>query len=220
MLAKDLYTLSVTKFSLHAHIYKFVSHIHQQSKHSPVDHIMKIETCILTLALLSLLNISLSIVKGLDTANAHRRKRAINWNDNWAFACDFSGNDMGSVQVRDEDCGGRCTQTSGCTHFTWTTYNGGTCWLKSGSVSKSDATSTNDASMVCGIIGSSPTSSGTAASQVVAGLIKCREVIPMSKVAIKGVPLPTTILMLTTSVYKVVRPLVVTIKNLGQSMID
>ena len=125
------------------------------------SRIMKIKACISTLALLSLLVINLSNGKVLDASSGHRLKRAINWNDNWASACDFSGNDMGSVQVRGEDCGGRCAQTSGCTHFTWTTYNGGTCWLKSGSVSKSDASSTNDDSTVCGIVENSSPNSGS-----------------------------------------------------------
>jgi hypothetical protein len=81
----------------------------------------------------------------------------VNWNGNdWAFACDFPGGDIGNAQIRGEDCGGRCSSTSGCTHFTWTTYNGGTCWMKGGTVSKSQAVSTSDQTMVCGIVGSTP----------------------------------------------------------------
>jgi Thaumatin family len=63
---------------------------------------------------------------------------------------------MSSAQVRGQDCGGKCEQTSGCTHYTWTTFNGGTCWMKSGRVSKSDAFDTGDQSMICGVTGSSP----------------------------------------------------------------
>jgi hypothetical protein len=33
-----------------------------------------------------------------------------------------------------------------------TTYNGGTCWMKTGAVSKSDAFSTTDQTMVCGLL--------------------------------------------------------------------
>ena len=78
---------------------------------------------------------------------------AIDWNgNNWAFGCDFNDNDLSNVQIRGEDCGQKCVDTDGCTHFTWTTYNGGTCWMKSGSVSQGDAKETNDNSMVCGII--------------------------------------------------------------------
>jgi len=78
-------------------------------------------------------------------------KRSITWNGNWAYACDFHNNDLTNVQTSGEDCSGQCSQTLGCTHFTWTTYNGGTCWMKKGSVSKNDAFLTNDRSMVCGI---------------------------------------------------------------------
>lgn len=50
-----------------------------------------------------------------------------------------------------EECGNRCDKTPLCTHFTWETYNGGTCWLHSGSVSKSDALMSNHPLSVCGI---------------------------------------------------------------------
>jgi hypothetical protein len=42
----------------------------------------------------------------------------------------------------------------GCTHFTWTRYDGGTCWMKKGAVSKSDAFDTDDRSSVCGVVNS------------------------------------------------------------------
>ena len=91
----------------------------------------------------------------ISSLSGHVVKRDITWNGNWAFACDFYGNDLTNAQIRGEDCGGRCAQTAGCTHFTWTTYNGGTCWMKQGPVSKSNARFTNDQSMVCGINGDS-----------------------------------------------------------------
>jgi hypothetical protein len=79
---------------------------------------------------------------------------SVNWQfGNWAFACDFPGNDLSNKIVPGEQCGGLCASTGGCTHFTWTSYNGGTCWMKSGSVSKSSALDTGDNSMVCGIVG-------------------------------------------------------------------
>ena len=123
---------------------------------------MTIQTFIKTLTLLLLMTTNSSTGKPLDAPSAHRLKRDINWNGNWAFACDFPGNDMGNVQVSGADCGGRCAQTSSCTHFTWTSYNDGTCWMKSGSVFKNDAVSTNDNSMVCGVLDNpSPTSPPT-----------------------------------------------------------
>ena len=91
-------------------------------------------------------------------------KSTVNWQAgagaDWAFACDFHGGDLTNAQIRGEDCGGKCATTSGCTHFTWSNWNGGTCWMKSGSVSKSDAYSNGDNSMICGILtGSNPTPS-------------------------------------------------------------
>ena len=82
----------------------------------------------------------------------------INWQPgDWAFACDFRGADLTNAQIKGEDCGGRCAATSGCTHFTWSNWNGGTCWMKSGSVSKSDAYFNGDNSVICGILtGSNP----------------------------------------------------------------
>ena len=62
---------------------------------------------------------------------------------------------MAKVQIPGEECGPKCILTKKCTHFTWTTLKGGTCRMKAGSVSKSDAFSTSDKSMVCGIVGKS-----------------------------------------------------------------
>ncbi|CAF1028149.1 unnamed protein product [Rotaria sordida] len=84
-----------------------------------------------------------------------RVKCIINWNgNNWAMSCDFRGNDLSNIRTSGELCGEKCAQTQQCTHFTWTQYNGGTCWMKSGTISKSDAFSTNDQTMVCGVINS------------------------------------------------------------------
>ncbi|CAF3881220.1 unnamed protein product [Rotaria sp. Silwood1] len=83
----------------------------------------------------------------------------INWNENnSALACDFLGDDLSDVRIESELCRGQCAQTSGCTHYTWTIYSDGTCWMKSGPVSKSDAIYTNDTSMVCGIMDNAPKS--------------------------------------------------------------
>jgi len=82
----------------------------------------------------------------------------INWQDGqpqgirWALACDFKGNDLSNQKTSGPNCASTCTSTSGCTHFTWTTFNGGTCWMKTQNVSESDAFSTGDQSMVCGIV--------------------------------------------------------------------
>ena len=79
---------------------------------------------------------------------------AINWQTgNWAMSCDFKGNDLSNTTSPDEDCSGICSKTAWCTHYTWTNFNGGTCWLKFGNVGKNNATSSTDKSMVCGIVG-------------------------------------------------------------------
>ena len=79
----------------------------------------------------------------------------------WAFGCDFTNNDLSNVQISGSECGGKCAATSGCTHFTWSSYQGGTCWMKSGSVSQSDAFDVSDQSVVCGIVDSSSSSSSS-----------------------------------------------------------
>lgn len=78
--------------------------------------------------------------------------QTIHWNENWAFACDFSENNLKNIRVRGEDCGPQCSLTPDCTHFTWTQWQGGTCWMKKGGATKENAFETRDNSMVCGII--------------------------------------------------------------------
>jgi hypothetical protein len=78
----------------------------------------------------------------------------INWNGkNWAMSCDFHGNDLSNVRSSGELCGQKCARTKDCTHFTWSQHKVGTCWMKSGSVSKDDAFSTSDPNMVCDLLG-------------------------------------------------------------------
>ena len=73
------------------------------------------------------------------------------WNGNWANACDFYENNLSNAKTSADKCGPQCESTSGCTHFTWTNHEGGTCWMKRGPVSKNDAFSTGDQEMVCGV---------------------------------------------------------------------
>ena len=83
-------------------------------------------------------------------------KCAINWQPgDWAFACDFWGSDLINAKMKGEYCSSSCARTPKCTHYAWTTFNGGTCWMKSGPASKSDAYSTSDLTMVCGVVPSS-----------------------------------------------------------------
>ena len=97
--------------------------------------------------------IILFVLIAISIANAQ-----INWQDDkstgskWALACDFKNNDLTNKLTSGSSCASTCMSTSGCTHFTWTNYKGGTCYMKFGIVSQSDAHSTTDNTMVCGII--------------------------------------------------------------------
>ncbi|KAJ1554595.1 hypothetical protein HK405_004604 [Cladochytrium tenue] len=82
-------------------------------------------------------------------------RRDISWTVNsdgsyWAYSCDWSGNDLSSVLTTASNCGSSCIATSGCTNFAWTDYNGGTCWLKTGSMSKSAAITSTTSGIICG----------------------------------------------------------------------
>ncbi|KAG6953473.1 hypothetical protein JG688_00012809, partial [Phytophthora aleatoria] len=45
---------------------------------------------------------------------------------------DYSGADVGSAQSANANgCCSICSNNNACGAFTWTSYNGGTCWLKS-----------------------------------------------------------------------------------------
>ena len=86
----------------------------------------------------------------------------IKWNNGpdglWAMGCDFNGNDLTNVRSSGEECSGKCKSTNGCTHFTWTDYNDGTCWMKHGSISQEQVVQAGD-NVVCGIVSKIPSSS-------------------------------------------------------------
>ena len=76
----------------------------------------------------------------------------MNWNGNdWALKCDFKNQDMSNAQTVSSQCGPKCLATSGCTHYTWTSSNGGTCWMKKGLVTKADAFYVTNSDYVCGV---------------------------------------------------------------------
>ncbi|KAJ3130932.1 hypothetical protein HK100_007158 [Physocladia obscura] len=52
----------------------------------------------------------------------------------YALNCDWTGGDIGSTLDTGAECGLDCVNFSGCTHFTWSSYNGGTCWFKNNNV--------------------------------------------------------------------------------------
>lgn len=79
-------------------------------------------------------------------------KGQIVWYGNWAYACDFTNQDYTAIQSSEAQwCGPMCDQLAECTHYTWTNYDDGMCWLKYGSVSKSNAFYTGNYDMICGI---------------------------------------------------------------------
>lgn len=81
------------------------------------------------------------------------KKPAIQWQSgNWAYGCDFiNTKDLSNKKTTMTSCSSTCSSTTGCTHYTWTTYNGGTCWLKSGLATESNAIYTGNNTMICGI---------------------------------------------------------------------
>lgn len=45
---------------------------------------------------------------------------------------DYLGNDLGnSSSAMPQECCNKCSEFKGCSAFTWSDYNGGTCWFKS-----------------------------------------------------------------------------------------
>lgn len=82
----------------------------------------------------------------------------IDWNaNNSARWCAFSGNDLSSALTKSEDCHELCASTNDCTHYTWTDYNSGTCFMKSSKVEKRDAFHKLDQNALCGIVSGSGT---------------------------------------------------------------
>jgi hypothetical protein len=79
-------------------------------------------------------------------------KCAIMWNGNLAASCDFVNNDLSNALTSLEQCQWTCNATLGCTHFTWTTFNGGTCWMKKRLVYKDDAFSNTISDSICGVL--------------------------------------------------------------------
>jgi len=82
----------------------------------------------------------------------------VNWNgNNWAMKCDFNNNNasnsiLGNVLSTGANCGGLCYNTRGCTHFAWTLFNGGTCFMKRGQTTKNNAVLISNPNSVCGVL--------------------------------------------------------------------
>ncbi len=79
---------------------------------------------------------------------------AVTWLEgNWAWNRDFpnSANLFPALRTPAINCYGQCQLWPGCTHFVWTSLNGGTCWMKTGAVAQSDAVAFAWVGSFCGI---------------------------------------------------------------------
>ena len=73
----------------------------------------------------------------------------------WVYKCqplqqntDISGADLSNANAtQPTQCCGICRTTTDCTGFSWTNYNGGTCWLKKGSLNFINAAGVQAASV-------------------------------------------------------------------------
>ena len=56
-------------------------------------------------------------------------ENGITWDkDNWAYVCNFSGNDLNNTHhIPADQCGRTSFRTRSCTHFTWNNFHDGTC---------------------------------------------------------------------------------------------
>lgn len=70
----------------------------------------------------------------------------------WAYGCEFLGRDLIVVPATSTNCPTMCSEKSTCTHYTWKPVDGGQCHLKSGYVSKSQASPVINSISMCGII--------------------------------------------------------------------
>jgi len=81
------------------------------------------------------------------------KNQGIDWKGgNWAYACDFSGNDLSNKKIGHVECRRTCASTHECTHYTWTAQNEGTCWMKKGETAKGNAVKVSNKNYICGIV--------------------------------------------------------------------
>ena len=80
-----------------------------------------------------------ALIRKVDQDTLSGYADSINWNyfgkQVYAFDCDFGSGSINLNSPRPsqrEQCHTICQETASCDHYTWTNYNGGTCYLKSG----------------------------------------------------------------------------------------
>jgi len=81
----------------------------------------------------------------------------VNWNgNNSAISCvsnnNGPNNQLNNVLTSGSNCRSVCANTKGCTHFSWSSYIGGTRFMKQGSIKQSNAVLISNPSSVCGVL--------------------------------------------------------------------
>lgn len=95
-----------------------------------------------------LTTITNSITNGM--TNMYFSSPPIDWNGNWAYGCNFDTNNLDILSVTTPSkCSWLCSGNNSCTHYTWMSYNGGYCFLKTGILNKSMSISTNNNNIIC-----------------------------------------------------------------------
>lgn len=80
-------------------------------------------------------------------------RQELKWTQNVAYGCNFTVNhDFKMAKTNQIDCRKKCFSTYGCSHFVWSSKEGGTCFLKKNAISKSEVIASNDPSSFCGIV--------------------------------------------------------------------
>lgn len=101
--------------------------------------------------------VSVSIFALIVLVMAIQSANGFNWREDadsfWAESCDWNDDDLSSKTVPSSQCAQECKRTAGCTHFSWTNYKGGTCWMKRNPVTKDQAITITFP--VCGLLKSS-----------------------------------------------------------------
>ena len=57
----------------------------------------------------------------------------------WALNCDWPAQDLNKIRAGGDRCGQLCRNEAACSHFAWNNADGGTCYMKGGSVSQNGA---------------------------------------------------------------------------------
>ncbi len=79
-----------------------------------------------------------------------------------AHGCNFDTPNLDILSgVTPSKCSSLCSANDLCTHYTWMSYDGGYCFLKSGIVNKSMSIGTNNNNIICGLQSSITTTTST-----------------------------------------------------------